>query len=338
MRRRLALWLRERSLGAPRLNPSSTAAHAADSHAGHSRPAALSLTLGVLGVVYGDIGTSPLYALRASLLHFAADGIDRGEVLGILSLILWSLILDGHGEVRLLILRADNRGEGGILALMALAQRVARTPNGRWVVGAARHRRGLPVLRRRRHHPGHLRALGHRGPGGGLARLRGRRCCRSRSPSCSRCSWCSTAAPARWAWCSARSWRCGSSPSACSALSEIVAAAGGAGAPSRPPRRDLRSQPTRFAAFIALGSVVLAVTGAEALYADMGHFGRPPIQRVWVAASCCRRWRSTTSGRGRCCCPTRRRWRTPSSCWRRNGCACRWWCWRRPRPSSPRRP
>jgi len=89
------------------------------------RPAPLHIgvLLGVLGVVYGDIGTSPLYAFKATLEHFKHDGIDSKDVLGILSMIFWSLILVVTVKYVLIIMRADNRGEGGILALMALAQR-----------------------------------------------------------------------------------------------------------------------------------------------------------------------------------------------------------------------
>jgi KUP system potassium uptake protein len=90
--------------------------------------------IGVLGIVYGDIGTSPLYALRAALLHFSADGIERWEVLGLLSLIFWALILTVTVKYVVFVLRADNRGEGGILALMALAQRHAKGPRIRWAM------------------------------------------------------------------------------------------------------------------------------------------------------------------------------------------------------------
>src|SRR5690348_2696349 len=89
------------------------------------RPApALGTLLAVLGVVYGDIGTSPLYAFKASLQLF---GRMPGpvEVMGILSLIFWSLVLIVTVKYVTLIMHADNRGEGGILALMALAQRVS---------------------------------------------------------------------------------------------------------------------------------------------------------------------------------------------------------------------
>ena len=83
------------------------------------------LTLGSIGVVYGDIGTSPLYALREAVT--AAVGKDgpmtREAVLGVLSLILWALIIVVTLKYVLILLRADNKGEGGTLALMALAQR-----------------------------------------------------------------------------------------------------------------------------------------------------------------------------------------------------------------------
>src|SRR5829696_9925114 len=82
------------------------------------------LTLGTLGVVYGDIGTSPLYALKESLLAAAAGGsVTREMVFGIVSLVLWALIFIVTVKYVLFILRADNNGEGGTLTLMALAQR-----------------------------------------------------------------------------------------------------------------------------------------------------------------------------------------------------------------------
>lgn len=82
------------------------------------------LTIGCIGVVYGDIGTSPLYAFRAAVSHVAQDGhIQPGEVLGILSLIMWSLMVIVTLKYVLFLLRADNKGEGGILSLMALAQK-----------------------------------------------------------------------------------------------------------------------------------------------------------------------------------------------------------------------
>src|ERR1700737_4003539 len=91
----------------------------------HSTAGFKALTLGSIGVVYGDIGTSPLYALREAVV--AAGGasgvVDTQAVLGVVSLILWALIIVVTLKYVLILLRADNHGEGGTLALMALAQR-----------------------------------------------------------------------------------------------------------------------------------------------------------------------------------------------------------------------
>ena len=83
------------------------------------------LTLGSIGVVYGDIGTSPLYALREAVLAATGAGTPASEpvVLGILSLIIWALLFVVTAKYVLILLRADNKGEGGTLALMALASR-----------------------------------------------------------------------------------------------------------------------------------------------------------------------------------------------------------------------
>src|SRR5271165_2562478 len=91
---------------------------------GRSRGSFWALTLGSIGVVYGDIGTSPLYALREAVTAATGAGgtMTREAVLGVLSLILWALIIVVSLKYVLILLRADNRGEGGTLALMALAQ------------------------------------------------------------------------------------------------------------------------------------------------------------------------------------------------------------------------
>lgn len=78
------------------------------------------LSLAALGVVYGDIGTSPLYAIRECFFGEYAVAVTPPNVLGVLSLILWALVLVISIKYLTFILRADNRGEGGILALMAL--------------------------------------------------------------------------------------------------------------------------------------------------------------------------------------------------------------------------
>jgi KUP system potassium uptake protein len=94
----------------------------------------LASVIGVLGVVYGDIGTSPLYAFQTSLGYVKPIGFQVEDVFGILSLIFWALIVIVTLKYVRFVMRADNDGEGGILALMALAQRVARTEQARWLL------------------------------------------------------------------------------------------------------------------------------------------------------------------------------------------------------------
>ena len=122
------------------------------------------LTLGSIGVVYGDIGTSPLYALREAVVAaVGADGAPTREaVLGVLSLILWALIVVVTLKYVVILLRADNNGEGGTLALMALAQRAHRQERRRR--RAARHHQRRAVLRRRGDHAGAVGAVRGRRP------------------------------------------------------------------------------------------------------------------------------------------------------------------------------
>jgi KUP system potassium uptake protein len=89
----------------------------------HPHPALIALTIGAIGVVFGDIGTSPLYAFREALRLAADDGVVASEIFGVLSLALWSLILVVSVKYVLFLMRADNQGEGGVLALTALARR-----------------------------------------------------------------------------------------------------------------------------------------------------------------------------------------------------------------------
>lgn len=88
-----------------------------------AKPRFWSLTIGSIGVVYGDIGTSTLYAFREAISAATGSGNTASEpvVLGILSLIIWALLLVVTAKYILILLRADNKGEGGTLALMALA-------------------------------------------------------------------------------------------------------------------------------------------------------------------------------------------------------------------------
>src|ERR1700737_1627819 len=104
----------------------------------HSDAGFWALTVGSIGVVYGDIGTSPLYALREAVAAAGGPGglVTRGAVFGVLSLILWALILIVTVKSVLILLRADNNGEGGTLTLMALAQRaLGRSGSGGGALG-----------------------------------------------------------------------------------------------------------------------------------------------------------------------------------------------------------
>src|SRR5438477_12177000 len=110
--------------------PPETAQVPADTTPGVASGAAFwSLTIGSIGVVYGDIGTSPLYALREAVnaATGATGAITEPIVIGVLSLILWALIIIVTLKYVVILLRADNNGEGGTLALMALAQRALGT-------------------------------------------------------------------------------------------------------------------------------------------------------------------------------------------------------------------
>jgi KUP system potassium uptake protein len=235
--------------------------------------------IGVLGVVYGDIGTSPLYALKASLSHFTGVGVSRPEILGILSLFFWSLILTVTVKYVALVMRADNNGEGGILALMAVAQRGVYNAKLRTVLGLVGIAgaclffgdgvitpaisvlsavEGLEIVSGQFKHyvlPISivviliLFAVQYRGTGS-MGRLFG---------------------PVMVVWFASLALLGGiqivANPTVLWALSPHYAAQ--------------LCLAHGWLAFVALGSVVLSVTGAEALYADMGHFGARPIRVAW---------------------------------------------------------
>ena len=238
------------------------------------------MLLAVLGVVYGDIGTSPLYAFKASLQVFEDVALTNTEILGILSLIFWSLVLIVTVKYVNLVMRADNRGEGGILALMALAQRVSvgsGIRNALALVGIAgaclffgdgiitpaisvlSAVEGLEVSA-----PDLkdvvipisvavilvLFAMQYRGTGS-VGRIFG---------------------PVMAAWFVVIGLL---------GLIEIVGHPFVLVAISPSYAIALCIQ-YHGLAFVVLGSVVLCVTGAEALYADMGHFGAYPIRLSWT--------------------------------------------------------
>jgi KUP system potassium uptake protein len=239
------------------------------------------LTLGSIGVVYGDIGTSPLYAMRESLL--AAGGANAAAshevVLGILSLIVWALILIVTVKYVLILLRTGNHGEGGTLALMALAQR-ALGPRGAAVIllgvisgalfyGDAIITPALSVLSA-------IEGLKVATPtfepyvvpltvlilvllfavqSRGTAKVA------------------AFFGPVMLVWFAAIAvagfWHLAQNPAVVLAINPAYGVSFLAGHPA--------------IGFVTLGAVFLVVTGSEALYADLGHFGRGPIRLAWLA-------------------------------------------------------
>ncbi len=243
-------------------------------------PAALAvLTLAALGVVYGDIGTSPLYALK-EVFHAGHVAPTRANILGVLSLIFWTMTTVVSLKYVLLILRADNNGEGGLIAMLALATTaVAGRPELRRVllvvgmfgtaifygdgvitpaISVLSAVEGLEIVA-----PGLERFVvpitlvvltalfaAQRFGTGGIGKAFG---------------------PVTLVWFAALIAlglpQVVEHPGVLVALSPVHAI----GFFGREP----------LVAFIALGAVVLCVTGGEALYADMGHFGRRPIRIAW---------------------------------------------------------
>jgi KUP system potassium uptake protein len=250
-----------------------------------SRPvhkkAAAALTLGALGVVFGDIGTSPLYALQTvfSADHHSIKPTEAG-IYGVISLVFWSITLIVSVKYVTFIMRADNEGEGGIMALIALVQGVKL--KGRWTKMA-------------------LVALGIFGAslfyGDGMI-----------TPAISVLSaveGLKVAAPSLESLVvpitlviitvlfSIQRFGTGAVGRLFGPVMGVwftVLAVSGIGQIAGSPEIVKALSPSYAVefftdhpgtAFVALGSVVLAVTGAEALYADMGHFGRSPIRRAW---------------------------------------------------------
>src|SRR5688500_11568267 len=101
-----------------------------DPQPGHHHGGLLKLTVGAIGIVFGDIGTSPLYAFRQTFAGLHPLPVDRLHVMGVLSLIFWSMMIVVTLKYILILMRADNKGEGGSLALLALLSR--KTERARW--------------------------------------------------------------------------------------------------------------------------------------------------------------------------------------------------------------
>ena len=239
------------------------------------------LAVGAIGVVYGDIGTSPLYTLQTTLSH---DGMrpTPESIYGVLSLIFWAQILVVSLKYVVFIMRADNKGEGGIMALMALAQRSVREkPKLRWV---------LAIL-------GIFGASLFYGDGvitPAISVLGAVEGVKVAAPGLEHWVVPVTAVVLFFLFAMQRhgTARVGSVFGPVMLVWFVTIALLGVHMIVRNPQVLWALDPrygVRFffkhgiQAFIALGGVVLALTGAEALYADMGHFGKKPIRLAWFS-------------------------------------------------------
>ena len=238
------------------------------------------LTIGSIGVVYGDIGTSPLYALRESVTAAVGAGNPASEpvVLGILSLIIWALLIVVTAKYVLLLLRADNNGEGGTLALMALASRglgpkasvviLLGIISGALFYGDAMITPALSVLSA-------IEGLKIVTPAFEpfvvpltvlilivLFTVQSRGTAKVAAYF----------GPITLIWfialAAAGVWHIAQNPNVLAAFN---------------PRHGIVFLAShQMIGFLTLGAVFLVVTGTEALYADLGHFGRRPIQTAWL--------------------------------------------------------
>ncbi len=245
----------------------------------HSKQALPALTLGAIGVVFGDIGTSPLYALKEIFSGHHPIPVTPENILGMLSMIFWSIMLLVSLKYVAIIMRADNRGEGGSLALLALVTEHAKNPRLAWVVtllgifaaalfyGDSMITPAISVLSA-------VEGMELITPGFTpyvipitLVILTGLFFIQKRGTGTVGAFF----GPIMTAWFGILGvlgvMQIAQNPSVLAALNPLYALAFIANHTSM--------------AFLALGSVVLAVTGGEALYTDMGHFGRFPIRLAW---------------------------------------------------------
>ena len=259
----------------------------------HDRPSSRSalamLTLGALGVVFGDLGTSPLYALQECFIgHYGIDP-TRANVLGAISLFVWSLVIVVSGKYVMIIMRADNQGEGGILALLAMA------------IGE----RGLAVDRRRlARRTAAVLTIGFIG----AALLYGAGVITPAISVLSAVEGLVVATPVfkpfivpiavliLLALFSLQRFGTGRGGPVFGVVLATwfvaiallggwsLAVHGGAILSALDPRWSLRFFAEHgWRGIPVLGAVVLCLTGVEALYADMGHFGRRPIRVAWYS-------------------------------------------------------
>jgi KUP system potassium uptake protein len=255
-----------------------------DPHAGHLHPGQhaglMKLTVGAIGIVFGDIGTSPLYAFRQTFAGPHPLPVDRLHIMGVLSLIFWSMMIVVTLKYVLILMRADNKGEGGSLALLALLSR--KTERARW--GAAIVLLGVFACALFYGDTMITPAVSVLSAVEGLVLVEARLE-----------TWVIPIAIGILVGLFTIQRR---GTAAVGALFgpvlicyfTILAVLGIASIVHAPdivwalnPWWALQFfLEEKFYAFVAMGSVVLAVTGTEALYVDMGHFGRRPIRTAWI--------------------------------------------------------
>jgi len=240
------------------------------------------LSVAALGVVFGDIGTSPVYTFRECFNPEHGMPLDAEHVLGVLSMIFWVLIIVVAVKYVLLIMRADNQGEGGILALLALAQAAARNERSRTLLvllalGGAALFFGDSMITPAISVLSAVEGIGIVTPALNqfvlpltvLVLLALFLVQKSGTESVGRLF-----GPAMALWFAVIAVMGGfqivQAPRVLAALNPAHAIGIFLAAPA--------------AGFVVLGTVALAITGGEALYADMGHFGRFPIKLTWFAA------------------------------------------------------
>jgi KUP system potassium uptake protein len=240
------------------------------------------LSVAALGVVFGDIGTSPVYTFRECFNPAHGLPLDAEHVLGVLSMIFWVLIIVVAVKYVLLIMRADNQGEGGILALLALAQAAARNERSRTflvllALGGAALFFGDSMITPAISVLSAVEGIGIVTPALNqfvlpltvLVLLALFLVQKSGTESVGRLF-----GPAMALWFAVIAVMGGfqivQAPRVLAALNPAHAIGIFLAAPA--------------AGFVVLGTVALAITGGEALYADMGHFGRFPIKLTWFAA------------------------------------------------------
>jgi KUP system potassium uptake protein len=258
--------------------PASAEATAANDHS-ETPPSFVALALGSVGVVYGDIGTSPLYAFREAAIAASHEhAVSRGIVLGVLSLILWSLIIVVTAKYVLVLLRADNNGEGGTLSLTALASRaLGRRTAYVFVVGII----GASMF------------LGDSMITPAISVLSAVEGLKLASPAFSE-----YVAPlavailiALFAAQSRGTAKVAAMFGPIMVVWFVSIAVAGILHISDDPHVLIAIDPLYGVDFlinhgaiglVTLGAVFLVVTGGEALYADLGHFGRKPIQTAWL--------------------------------------------------------